>query len=208
MKVRDAIKELLEYNLDAELEVSTGDTFDDVSDFSFSYGGPDSGDGELKKDTKHVYINVSRSEGNFIEQIKVRDEVYNLLQYKQNKFNVGDTILIPYMYYNKFGYDFVKSIDVNKKAKTFEIFKITDITDEKYILENRYRLGIYDADKVIDWSVYSDMFKALEVWIAENADDYISLNNHNEVYLADNLTADLMYFLECSIINSENLDAD
>ena len=58
MKVRDAIKNLCQFNMDADILVSTGDTFDDVSDFSLSYGGPDSGDGETKLQTKHVYINL------------------------------------------------------------------------------------------------------------------------------------------------------
>jgi len=58
MEVRELIRELLEYNMEADIHVSTGDTFDDISDFELTYGGPSSGDGETKKQTKHVYINL------------------------------------------------------------------------------------------------------------------------------------------------------
>ena len=58
MKVLELIRELLEYNIEADIYVSTGDTFDDISDFELTYGGPSSGDGETKKQTKHVYINL------------------------------------------------------------------------------------------------------------------------------------------------------
>lgn len=58
MKVRALIQQLLEYNMDADIYVSTGDTFDDISDFELTYGGPTSGDGETKEQTKHVYINL------------------------------------------------------------------------------------------------------------------------------------------------------
>lgn len=57
MKNRELIQRLLDFNMDADVLVSIGDTFDDVSDFTLSYGGPDSGDGETKADTKNVYIN-------------------------------------------------------------------------------------------------------------------------------------------------------
>lgn len=57
MKNRELIQRLLDFNMDADVLVSIGDTFDDVSDFTLSYGGPDSGDGETKTDTKNVYIN-------------------------------------------------------------------------------------------------------------------------------------------------------
>lgn len=59
MKVRNLIKELLEFDMDADILVSTGNTFDDVSDFSLSWGGPDSGDGEPKDMAKFVYINLN-----------------------------------------------------------------------------------------------------------------------------------------------------
>lgn len=57
MKVRELLGQLVKYNMDADIVVSTGDTFDDVTDFDLSYGGPDSGDGETMAQTKHVYIN-------------------------------------------------------------------------------------------------------------------------------------------------------
>lgn len=59
MKVRDLIKKLTGFDDDAEVLVSTGDTFDDVSDFNLSWGGPDSGDGEPKNMAKFVYINLN-----------------------------------------------------------------------------------------------------------------------------------------------------
>lgn len=59
MKVRDLIKNLTEFDMDADVLVSTGNTFDDVSDFSLSWGGPDSGDGETKDIAKFVYINLN-----------------------------------------------------------------------------------------------------------------------------------------------------
>ena len=57
MKVKELLGLLVKYNMDADIVVSTGDTFDDIADFGLSYGGPDSGDGETKAQTKHVYIN-------------------------------------------------------------------------------------------------------------------------------------------------------
>ena len=59
MKVRELIKNLTEFDMDADVLVSTGNTFDDVSDFSLSWGGPDSGDGETKDMAKYVYINLN-----------------------------------------------------------------------------------------------------------------------------------------------------
>jgi hypothetical protein len=59
-KVKDLIEELSEFNQDADIMVSTGDTFDDVSDFELTWGGPDSGDGQEKSETRHVYINFNR----------------------------------------------------------------------------------------------------------------------------------------------------
>ena len=63
MKVGNLIRELLEFNRDADILVSTGDTFDDVSDFTISYGGPDSGDGTTKAQAKNVYINFKEQRG-------------------------------------------------------------------------------------------------------------------------------------------------
>lgn len=59
MKVRELIKNLTEFDMDADVLVSTGNTFDDVSDFSLSWGGPNSGDGETKDMAKFVYINLN-----------------------------------------------------------------------------------------------------------------------------------------------------
>lgn len=77
-KVKNLIKELQEFNPDADIMVSTGDTFEDVSDFSLSWGGPNSGDGETKKDTKHVYINFKE---NNREREKLTVEVYAHVRY-------------------------------------------------------------------------------------------------------------------------------
>lgn len=61
MKVRELLGQLVKYNMDADIVVSTGNTFDDITDFDLSYGGPDSGDGQTKSQTKHVYINPFKS---------------------------------------------------------------------------------------------------------------------------------------------------
>lgn len=57
MKVRDAVKFLLDFNMDAEIVVSTGDTFDDYEEMNISWGGPNYGDGASKKDAEYIYIN-------------------------------------------------------------------------------------------------------------------------------------------------------
>lgn len=59
MKVRELIKNLVEFHMDTDVLVSTGNTFDDVSDFSLSWGGPESGDNEPKDMAKFVYINFN-----------------------------------------------------------------------------------------------------------------------------------------------------
>lgn len=61
MKVRKLIKELLNSDMDAEVLVSTGNTFDDVSDFILSWGGPNSTDGETISNAKFVYINLNEN---------------------------------------------------------------------------------------------------------------------------------------------------
>ena len=61
MKVRKLIKKLLDSDMDAEVLVSTGDTFDDVSDFTLSWGGPNSADGATISDAKFVYINLKEN---------------------------------------------------------------------------------------------------------------------------------------------------
>ena len=65
MKVRNLIKKLLDSNMDAEVLVSTGDTFDDVSDFTLSWGGPNSADGSTISDAKFVYINLKENNENY-----------------------------------------------------------------------------------------------------------------------------------------------
>ena len=57
MKVRDYIKFLMDFNMDAEIVVSTGDTFDDYTEMDISWGGPNSSDGNSKIDAKYIYIN-------------------------------------------------------------------------------------------------------------------------------------------------------
>ena len=61
MKVRKLIKKLLDSNMDAEVLVSTRDTFDDVSDFTLSWGGPNSVDDATISDTKFVYIDLKEN---------------------------------------------------------------------------------------------------------------------------------------------------
>lgn len=57
MKVRELIKKLADRNMDAEVVVSTGDTYNDVSDFCLSWGGPHSTDSEKDhRDEEFVYI--------------------------------------------------------------------------------------------------------------------------------------------------------
>ena len=60
MKNRDLIKKLLDFNMDAEVLVSIGDTFDDVIDIDMSWGGPNSKDGETKEDVEFIYFNTSK----------------------------------------------------------------------------------------------------------------------------------------------------
>ena len=57
MKVRDYIKFLMDFNMDAEVVLSTGDTFDDYTEMDISWGGPNSSDGNSKIDAKYIYIN-------------------------------------------------------------------------------------------------------------------------------------------------------
>lgn len=57
MKVRELIKKLADRNMDAEVMVSTGDTYNDVSDFCLNWGGPHSTDSEKDhRDEEFVYI--------------------------------------------------------------------------------------------------------------------------------------------------------
>lgn len=57
MKVRDYIKFLMDFNMDAEIVVSTGDTFDDYTEMDISWGGPNSSDENSKIDAEYIYIN-------------------------------------------------------------------------------------------------------------------------------------------------------
>lgn len=54
MKVRDLIIQLLNSDMDAEVLVSTGNTFDDVSDFTLGWGPLP--DGAELKEAKRVRI--------------------------------------------------------------------------------------------------------------------------------------------------------
>lgn len=64
MKVRELIKKLADRNMDAEVMVSTGDTYNDVSDFCLTWGGPHSTDSEKDhRDEEFVYID-------FLEDIR------------------------------------------------------------------------------------------------------------------------------------------
>ena len=60
MTVRNAINYLMDFNMDAEIVVSTGPTFDDYEEPNISWGGPDTGeneDGDGKSTAKFIYIN-------------------------------------------------------------------------------------------------------------------------------------------------------
>ena len=62
MKVRDLIKNLVDLNMNAEVIVSTGDTFDDVSDFDITFGGPSFVDDGRKENAPYVYLNPFTNE--------------------------------------------------------------------------------------------------------------------------------------------------
>ena len=57
MKVRDFVKFLMDFNMDADIVVSTGPTFDDYEEPNISWGGPRSSDGNTKFDAEFIYIN-------------------------------------------------------------------------------------------------------------------------------------------------------
>ena len=57
MKVRNFIKFLMDFDMDAEIVVSTGDTYDDIEDLNLSWGGPHSSDGNIKVNAEYIYIN-------------------------------------------------------------------------------------------------------------------------------------------------------
>lgn len=95
MKVRELLGQLVKYNMDADIVVSTGDTFDDVADFDLSYGGPDSGDGETMAQTKHVYINPfnKKEEPWSIYNAKDGDIVYY-----ENHYDISLIIIFESLY--------------------------------------------------------------------------------------------------------------
>lgn len=57
MKNRDLIEKLQRLNPEANVVISTGNTFDDIEDFSLSWGGPNLGEGADGMDAEFVYIN-------------------------------------------------------------------------------------------------------------------------------------------------------
>ena len=57
MKVRNFIKFLMDFDMDAEIVVSTGNTYDDIEDLNLSWGGPNSSDGSTKVNAEYIYIN-------------------------------------------------------------------------------------------------------------------------------------------------------
>ena len=57
MKVKDFIKFLMDFNMNAEIVVSTGNTFDDHEEMNISLGGTYSSDENTKFDAEFIYIN-------------------------------------------------------------------------------------------------------------------------------------------------------
>ena len=57
MKVRNFIKFLMDFDMDAEIVVSTDNTFYDYEEMDISWGGPHYGEGAGKKDAEFIYIN-------------------------------------------------------------------------------------------------------------------------------------------------------
>lgn len=95
MKVRDFIKFLMDFDMDAELVVQNGNTFDDYEELKLSWGGPNSADGSGKKDADYIWIDnmVDRhgetEEPKYPKQVckTVKDEIHT---YIANNF-VTDT---------------------------------------------------------------------------------------------------------------------
>lgn len=56
MKIRDFVKFLMDFNMDAEIVVSIGPTYDDIEDLELSWGGPRSSDGNTKFAAEYIYI--------------------------------------------------------------------------------------------------------------------------------------------------------
>lgn len=101
MKVRELIKKLADRNMDAEVMVSTGDTYDDVSDFCLSWGGPHSTDSEKDhRDEEFVYIEFSEDnrENAALPDVPVGERIRNSIAMvltdvdEQVLFNRGVTL--------------------------------------------------------------------------------------------------------------------
>lgn len=57
MKVIDFMKFLNDFNMDAEIVVSNGGTFNDYEEMDISWGGLNNGEGASKKDAEFIYVN-------------------------------------------------------------------------------------------------------------------------------------------------------
>ena len=57
MKIRDFIKFLMDFNMDAEIVVTTGNNYDNYEEMDITWGGPSYRDGSNKKDAEYIYIN-------------------------------------------------------------------------------------------------------------------------------------------------------
>lgn len=101
MKVKSLITQLLKFDMDAEVMVSIGNTFDDVSDFNLSWGGPNSKDGDTSKDAEFIYINFMdnveyeiKDEQKECLKIKITQEVLDYIAKNKPKFenevNIGE----------------------------------------------------------------------------------------------------------------------
>ena len=65
MNVRKFINFLMDFNMDAEIVVSNGGTFNDYEEMDISWGGPNYSEDAGKKDAEFIYINnlgANRSE--------------------------------------------------------------------------------------------------------------------------------------------------
>ena len=60
MKNKDLIEKLKKLNPEADVVLSTGDTYDDIENFNLSWGGPNYGDGADGMDAEFVYINSEK----------------------------------------------------------------------------------------------------------------------------------------------------
>ena len=64
MKVKDLISFLLDFNMNSDIVLSVGDTYDDIEDLDLSWGGPNNGDGAEKFDAEYIYINTNYNHEN------------------------------------------------------------------------------------------------------------------------------------------------